>query len=462
MRRCSAAVVALVGTAALALTGCGLSASSGTGETGDEGGDGADLGARIAAVTDDELNDTTITLARFFGDCDDTTAGVTDVSKAATECEAIQILTNAFEAENSWGIKVDQLGGASWYSYYDGLNAALASSERPDIAVMHGSNLPDYASKALLVEVPAELGIDLDDATDPARDAIQYDGSDYGVPFDTHAVIAHLNMDLLAEAGLTNDDGSYTMPESVEDFLADAGTFKDETGKTFIDIAMTGDPMGSRLWMSLVWQQGTDFIDPSARTASADSDEAQAALDFLNTLAEEGYTDTTHDYDASQQSFLRGDSAIMYNGVWAVNQYTREAGFDYQAADAPMLFDTPSSWANSHTWTVPVQPDDDLVQYRAAFEFAKFLYGNTADWAIATGHMASRTSALESDAYQNAPHRQQYIKTATEYGHMQPRLEEWPAIADLVQEKIEGSWLNEVPIDEALGGLQAQISSTLQ
>ena len=34
----------------------------------------------------------TISLARFFGDCDDTTDGVTDVSQATTECEVIQKL----------------------------------------------------------------------------------------------------------------------------------------------------------------------------------------------------------------------------------------------------------------------------------------------------------------------------------------------------------------------------------
>ena len=53
----------------------------------------------------------TLKLARFFGDCDDTTAGVTDVSQATTECEVIQILTNKFNAENDQGITVERLGG---------------------------------------------------------------------------------------------------------------------------------------------------------------------------------------------------------------------------------------------------------------------------------------------------------------------------------------------------------------
>lgn len=460
MSRRTVAMTALFGAAGLALAGCGLSGTD-SGES-EEAGSTGEAAASIAEVTDEELEGTVITMARFFGDCDDTTAGVTDVADATTECEAIQILTNEFVAENEWGIEVERLGGAAWHSYYDGLNAALASSERPDIAVMHGSNLPDYASRGLVVAVPDDLGIDLADATQPATDAVMIDGEHYGVPFDTHAIVSHLNMDLLEEAGLTDPDGNYTVPDSVEAFMDDAATFHEATGKTFIDIALSGDPMGSRLWMALIWQQGEDFIDAEARTASADSEAAVTALQFINDLAEAGYTEPTRDYDASQQAFLRGESAIMYNGVWAVNQYSAEAPFDYQVADAPMLFDESATWANSHLWAVPVQDDADPVQYRAAFELAKFLYEHTGEWAVATGHMASSTSALESEAYQNAPHRIQYLNTATEYGHMQPRLVEWPAIGDLVHEKIEATWLSGAEVESALAELQTEITSRLQ
>jgi multiple sugar transport system substrate-binding protein len=61
-------------------------------------------GGDDAATTDDidrtasGDEEVTITLARFFGDCDESTQGVTDVAEATDECEVIQILTNAFDA----------------------------------------------------------------------------------------------------------------------------------------------------------------------------------------------------------------------------------------------------------------------------------------------------------------------------------------------------------------------------
>lgn len=461
MARTTKALFAGLCAAALAVTGCGLGGGGDDAGTTQEGTGTDDIGAAIAEVTDEELQGTSITMARFFGDCDDTTQGVTDMAQARTECEAIQILTNKFVEENQWGIEIERLGGAAWHSYYDSLNAALASPDRPDIAVMHGSNLPEYAERGLLLDASFAPGVDLGDTTAPASAAIDYDGTMYGIPFDTHAVISHLNLDLLGEAGLLEDDGTYAMPTSTEEFLADAKQFKDATGKTFIDIAMTNDPMASRMWMALVWQQGEEFIDVESGEAMMDSEAGKAALEFLVELAKNGYSNVTNDYDASFQAFLRGDAGIMYNGVWAVNQFEADAPFEYATTDAPMLFSENVTWADSHTWTVPVQEDPDPVKYRAAFELAKFLYEHSSDWAVATGHMPSSEAALNSDAYLAAPHRNEYLDTAREFGHVPPRVVQWPAVSAAIQSDLEAAWLNDQPVDDTLATLQADTESAL-
>ncbi len=86
-----AVMMALV--AILALAGCGGTPAPDAAPVADTGA-AADAAPAAAEVT-------VLNLARFFGDCDDTTAGVTDVSQATTECEVIAILTNKFNAESS-------------------------------------------------------------------------------------------------------------------------------------------------------------------------------------------------------------------------------------------------------------------------------------------------------------------------------------------------------------------------
>lgn len=93
------------------------------------GRDPVDLDAQAAAMAEDAAAPLTVELARFFGDCEDTTLGVTDVTQAASECEVIQILTNKFNAENDDGIDVQRLGGAQFAAYYDTLNATSGLRE---------------------------------------------------------------------------------------------------------------------------------------------------------------------------------------------------------------------------------------------------------------------------------------------------------------------------------------------
>lgn len=439
--------------ASLLLAGC----SAGTGSTGPE-----DLSADIAAVTDEQLEGTTVQLSRMFGDCEETTTGVTDTSKAASECEAIQILTNKFNDENEFGITVERLGGSEWSSYYDAFNASLAGGSPADIANLHAHTLPDYAARKSVISFDAEaLGIDLDDASDSARGGVEWDGETFGVPFDLHAILAHVNVDLFTQAGLVNADGTPKLPTTKDEFLAAAKAVKETTGKYFMSVALANDPMGFRLFSSLVNQQGSELISADGKTVNIDTPEAKESLEFINTLVDEGYVDTTVDYAGSNALFLAGDAAMMMNGTWVVNEFATTAPFTYQVADFPTLYEKPAIWAASHTFVIPRQKDDDVVQYRAALEFAKFLYDNTDTWSIATGHISPRLSVLESEAYTSAVQRENYIETAKSSGVLVPHIENWQSAEDAILEQIESTWLNDKDVSDALTEAQTRVEQAL-
>src|SRR5512133_861266 len=138
-RRIAATTAALTMTALVAACGGGTTTGS------------SSAAKDVSEVKDDQLKGVTIQLARFFGDCTDTVGKKTDISKVVGECETIQTLTNKFNTENRYGIKVERLGGAAWESYYDQLNATFAGGKPPDVAIMHGSSLVDYAKRGLLM-----------------------------------------------------------------------------------------------------------------------------------------------------------------------------------------------------------------------------------------------------------------------------------------------------------------------
>lgn len=420
--------------------------------------------AEEEAVTEEEeaaATPVTIKLARFFGDCDDTTEGVTDVSKATTECEVIQILTNKFNAENEAGITVERLGGAEWGTYYDALNTAFAGGDPPDVAVMHGSNLPDYTSRGLLHPLDSDFeasGVDPSDWTDPAREAVTYDGQLYGVPFDLHANLWHVNVDLFKEAGLVDNNGDPILPTSREEFFEQAQQMKDSTGKYYMVTDASQFPIGVRIMFTLVWQQGSDLIAEDGMSATVDTEEAAEALDFMLQMFEEGYANAEHDYATSQQAFLNGDAAVLHNGTWAVDQYNREAPFDYRAMDFPTLYSEPSVWANSHVWAIPKQAEN--AKYEAANTFLKFLYDHVGDWSAGTGHLAPRVSVLSSEKLANVPQRDNYANTA-EIAQLVPAIVNWQAVEDILKEELESTWLTGKDPAQALADAEARINDQL-
>lgn len=413
-------------------------------------------------VAEDDAEAGVIELARFFGDCDDATQGVTDVSQATSECEVIQILTNAFNADNAVGIDVEQLGGAQFASYYDTLNATYAGGSPPDVAVMHASNLPDYASRDLLVQLDDVMGsVDVDPSiwTEPAREAVTYDGATYGVPFDVHANLWHVNVDLMDEAGLVDADGIPILPSSPEEFLAQAVQLEEATGAQYFATDANQFALDVMVFISLLYQNGGDIVSEDGSHATLDTPEAREVLEFMNTLFDEGIADPQQDYTAAQSAFLSGDVAVLHNGTWVVNQYAAEAPFEYRTMPFPGIFGEPANWSNSHVWVIPVQSDPG--DYKEALEFVGYLDDHVADWAVGTGHLPPKEPVLASDEFASAPQRSNFASATVEQAQLLPSVGNWQPIEDIIKREIEATWLTGKSVDQALQDAQREIDIRL-
>ncbi len=442
---------ATTAVAALVLSSCGLVTTR----------EPVDLAQEAKAIEQDSVSPGVVELARFFGDCEDTTSGVTDVSTAANECEVVQILTNAFNAEGSNGLDIERLGGAQFAAYYDTLNATYAGGSPPDVAIMHAANLPDYARRDLLVPLDgalADAGIDPNDWTETAREGVTYDGQIFAVPWDLHTNLWHVNVDLFREAGLVDGEGNPIMPTSREELLAQAQQMEERTGKQYLATDASQFALTVMFFLTLVYQQGGEVIEADG-SAALDTPQTKEALDLMNELFDQGYASASQDYTAAQTSFLGGDAAVLHNGTWVVNQYAAEADFVYQASPFPTLYDQPANWANSHTWAVPVQKEPD--RYADALDFIAFLYDNDEAWAVGTGHLPSRKSVLNSQAFESAPQRENFATQTAEQAHLIPQTPSWQPIEDVIKEEIESTWLLGADQGDALSSLQRRATEAL-
>jgi len=418
---------------------------------------GAALAAGLAAPA---AAQTEVSLARFFGACED--AG-TDTSASTGEACIIQSIINAASAEID-GVTVETLP-TDWGNYYDQIKAAYAGGTPPDIHVMHRHRVPEFAGFGALAAIGddlASVGIDPSDWTENAREAVTWEGQVYGVPMDFHANLWHVNMALMEQAGLV-EDGRPILPSSPEELLEHARRVQEATGQDYLAADFAQFPIGVRLVLALLWQQDANIFEDG--TATIDTPEARAAIGAITQLFDEGLSDPRLNYADSQQAFLNGEAAVLVNGTWVVDFYSAEAAKeetgldDYYVAAFPTLFDQPATWADSHMWVIPSPVKQDEETYRAALQVLAFINDHNIDWAR-TGHMSVRNSVLESEEYAALPHRSEYADTAA-IARDTPPSENYGAIQDVLNRELQAIWLTDKPVDDALADAEAEVQDEL-
>jgi multiple sugar transport system substrate-binding protein len=422
------------------------------------------IGAAVAATaaTGAAAQDVEVTLARFFGDCED--AG-TDTTSSTGEACIIQSIINAASAEID-GVTVNTLP-TDWGNYYDQIKAAYAGGTPPDIHVMHSWAIPEFAGIGALADITddlASVGIDQSDWSDLALKGVTYEGGIYGVPMDFHANLWHVNMDVMEEAGLV-EDGKPVLPNSPEQMLEHAQMVKDATGKNYLAADFAQFPIGVRLVISMMWQQGENIFTEDG-TATIDNAEARNAVETIVSLFDGGYANPQLNYADSQQSFLNGEAAILVNGTWVVDFYDAQAADEnvpltnYYVADYPVLFEEAATWAGTHMWAIPSPlKADDPEKYEAALKVLAFINDHNLDWSR-TGHLSVRKSVLESDAYNALPHRDEYAETVTMARDLPPT-PQFSSIQDVLNRELQAIWLTGKPIEDALADAEIQVQDLL-
>ena len=238
---------------------------------------------------------------------------------------------------------------------------------------------------------------------------------------------------------------------------------KDATGANYLAADFAQFPIGVRLVMALVWQQGGELFEDDE--ANVDSPEATRAVETIVSLFDAGYAEAHLDYADSQQSFLDGEAAILVNGTWVVDFYDAQAAdpavplANYYVADFPTLFGDDATWASNHMWAIPVAASRDAEAFEAALALLAHINDHNLAWAR-TGHLAVRNSVLESDAYATLPHRDEYIGTAEIARDVQPVVR-YEAVQDVLNRELQAIWLTDKPIDEALSDADVAVQDLL-
>ncbi len=406
-----------------------------------------------------------IYLQRFFGECGAEYGRATDVAKAEGECGIITATINKFNAQNP-DVRVSS-NVVAWPGYPQ-LTAQMAARDPPDLVTMHTGVISDYAAEGLLEPVEPYLraaGLDASSLTEASLRAATIEGRLYGLPFDTHGGLFHVNTRLFEQAGLMRS-GKPVLPRSPEEFLAHARQFKARTGKPYLIQSLVGDPAyaARNLYTYLLAQDAVFFPDP--RHIELTTPEAVRILDFFRRISIERLGTLNQDTPAAIASFVSGEGGVYPTGTWMIGSFEKEANTPgrplhngYAVYPYPRLWGGEASYVSGHAWVVPKR-ERTPEQRDAIARFFRHVAATNGEWAR-TGHLPAFKAVVESPAFRALPHRADIGPLASIGRPLPAGVQRQNAIEGIVGEEVAAAFNGQKTSAQALADAERRVNEFL-
>jgi multiple sugar transport system substrate-binding protein len=292
--------------------------------------------------------------------------------------------------------------------FYSKVQTSVAVGEAPDIMTYHASRIPLAVKQGLLQEITADdmkaMGLSQSDYPTAVWDAVTVDGKQYAVPLDTHPIVLYYNKDILKKAGLLTDDGKPKGMDSGEHFKQTLEALK-AAGVKFPLGSVTADgTFMFRTVYSLMGQQDGELMTDGQFLVGDNAKKLENALSVLAGWTKEGLQSTYTDYPATVALFTSGKAAMMINGVWEVptmvDLHKKGKLFEWGAVELPVIFNHPSTYADSHTFAIPANKGKEMSPEKraAVLEIISWIDKHSLFWATA-GHIPAYKPVTDSAEY---------------------------------------------------------------
>lgn len=255
------------------------------------------------------------------GGSDDGSGGVASmwVDLQDGEMEDFTADLATFDAESDFTVDVEEPGG----DLDQQLDTALPAGDGPDGWIWAHDWVGRFAVREnppFLYDATDDVDVDLDAYTDPAQEAIRFDGGLYGLPFASETVSLFYNRDMVEEPPETFSE----MVEIMEEFHdPDAG----EYGLSY----PATDPYFTSGFLQAF---GGDIFDEETLEVTLDSDEVKRGLETLEVLFD--YVPADPGYESQIVAFADGLAPFAINGPWEIGNLDGEID-DLGVAELPTV-----------------------------------------------------------------------------------------------------------------------------
>ncbi|HEY6739966.1 MAG TPA: extracellular solute-binding protein [Actinopolymorphaceae bacterium] len=308
----------------------------------------------------------------------------------------------------------------SWGApYYTKLAMAAAGGRAPEVAALHLSRLPGYASgltDPFDLELLAEFGVRQEDFPEVLWESATIDGKVYAIPLDTHPLVFYVNREHARKADLLASPDELVRIDSPRAFLEALDKLA-EANEGALPLGTGNDPS---TWWRYFWtfyrQLGGDIVLPVGETVQYDRDKMREVLEFLIEVLDGKRARPTMDLGAAIAGFTDGKVSTFLNGNWElptlVTAQEERGELDFTMVQVPAVFGSEKlAWADSHCLVLPHQNNRDPEADRRAYRLIASLLKQGMVWA-GGGHVPAYLPVQRSEEYLAAKPQANYRKAA--------------------------------------------------
>jgi ABC-type glycerol-3-phosphate transport system substrate-binding protein len=313
-----------------------------------------------------------------------------------------------------------------WGTLYTKLQAAFVAGQPPDMFLLHASEVPQFASYGVLMDLGPWYTsgggwFPDDDLSEITRGGMVYDGVTYGIPLDNHGRGLWINRTAFENAGVDPDAAPPTDYEGwvalFQQLTLDANgnnaASADFDAENVVQWGFTVGEWPLVNFLATIAQHGGSLISEDGTTVTVNSEAGVTAL--------QQHVDLVYTYHVSPpaagfdtwQGFAGGTVAVLPTGTWFRNYAVDQTDIDWAAWPQFQFGAQPATWFGAHTFMLPVTLEGEKLA--AAQTLIQWVSDHQVDWA-ASGQVPARLSAQAALDPENYPSNILLGAGFTEYG----------------------------------------------
>lgn len=265
-----------------------------------------------------------------------------------------------FEDESGHTIDLEAPGG----ELDEQLDTAIPAGDGPDGWLWAHDWVGRFAVREeppFLYDGTDDVGVDLGTYTDPAQEAVQFDGGLYGLPFASETVTLFYNEDLVSEPPETLDEMIEIMDDHHDPDAGEYGLSYPVTDPYFVS--------------GFLQAYGGDVFDEDELEVGLDSDEMKRGMERLEELFD--YLPADPEYESQIVAFADGLAPFAINGPWEIGNLDDEIE-NLGVAELPTVDDNhPRTYTGIQMVYFSAMLDDaDQETVEATVDFAEWYTTN--------------------------------------------------------------------------------------